>query len=101
MSGRWCGDLGERCKRSQRCNSLLMHVRTTVHMTQSCPVGLGWRAPSPAMSVGASPASNGSSIRAWQWEQVSPLQSAVRNAALRERGKEVMQARFGPLVPPP
>jgi hypothetical protein len=29
------------------------------------------------------------------------VQSAVRNAALRERGKEVMQGRFGPLVPPP
>jgi FAD-dependent urate hydroxylase len=25
----------------------------------------------------------------------------VRNAALRERGKEAMQARFGPLVPAP
>lgn len=29
------------------------------------------------------------------------VQSAVRNAAVRERGKEVMQARFGPLVPAP
>jgi len=27
--------------------------------------------------------------------------SAVRNAALCERGKEAMQARFGPLVPAP
>ena len=27
--------------------------------------------------------------------------SAVRNAALRERGNEAMQARFGPLVPAP
>lgn len=27
--------------------------------------------------------------------------SVVRNAALRERGKEAMQARFGPLVPAP
>jgi 2-polyprenyl-6-methoxyphenol hydroxylase-like FAD-dependent oxidoreductase len=27
--------------------------------------------------------------------------SAVRNAALRERGHEAMQARFGPLVPAP
>ena len=26
------------------------------------------------------------------------LPSAMRNAALRERGKEAMQARFGPLV---
>ena len=26
---------------------------------------------------------------------------AVRNAALRERGNEAMQARFGPLVPAP
>ena len=37
MSGRWCGVLGERCKRSQRCNSPLMHVRTTgskPHATQ-------------------------------------------------------------------
>jgi hypothetical protein len=27
--------------------------------------------------------------------------SAVRNAALRERGNEAMQPRFGPLVPAP
>jgi 2-polyprenyl-6-methoxyphenol hydroxylase-like FAD-dependent oxidoreductase len=27
--------------------------------------------------------------------------SAVRNAALRERGNEAMRARFGPLMPPP
>ena len=27
--------------------------------------------------------------------------SAIRNAALRERGNEAMQVRFGPLVPAP
>ena len=27
--------------------------------------------------------------------------SAVRNPAMRERGNEAMQARFGPLVPAP
>jgi 2-polyprenyl-6-methoxyphenol hydroxylase-like FAD-dependent oxidoreductase len=27
--------------------------------------------------------------------------SAIRNAAVRERGNEMMQARFGPLVPAP
>jgi hypothetical protein len=56
MSGRRCGDLGERSKRSQRCNSLLMHVRTTVHMAQSCPVGLG--TPTPTMDRPPPRASN-------------------------------------------
>jgi 2-polyprenyl-6-methoxyphenol hydroxylase-like FAD-dependent oxidoreductase len=33
--------------------------------------------------------------------EILTVPSAVRNAALRERGNEAMQSRFGPLVPAP
>jgi FAD-dependent urate hydroxylase len=34
-------------------------------------------------------------------EESLTVPSAVRNPAMRERGNEAMQARFGPLVPAP
>ena len=33
--------------------------------------------------------------------EILTVPSAVRSAALRERGNEAMQSRFGPLVPAP
>jgi len=74
----------------------------------SSEIGCGWTLRDLLLSVLASYVSRREPGVKWVQQRSMALAeslttgpSAVRNAALRERGNEAMQPRFGPLVPAP
>jgi 2-polyprenyl-6-methoxyphenol hydroxylase-like FAD-dependent oxidoreductase len=88
-------------------SSPLMGQGGCMAMEDACVLAEELRAAATVESALARYASRRKSRIEWVQHQSMEVQetltqpSAIRNAAVRERGNEMMQARFGPLVPAP